>query len=628
MKDGFFLSTYLNIDEIGNLTGYVYRHDQNIALWKKQGKKIELVRYWELERITGLKQHDNSIFSDEYAINIINQLLAGESLSINDIVDIWGTPRLGTSEYFDKCKYSEQYAYHSLCHLFSSLLSNTKKIKDKTVIGLALDGGPDIVTQDDAYTKKYFCGCVYQRGNLELFPISSPGCLWISASNLFNMREGTLMALATASKSEYMYDDYEEIVLMESGCQIKSKAYVNKLYNEIANITNDDIGKNFTGYDPNFTEQENKISMVMKQIQKVSTKMVVDTIENVVNKYHIDTTDAYVALAGGFALNCPTNKAVMERFNFIDLIAPPCVNDGGLALGCGLLSFYQEDKEIEFVLDSPFYGEDDESLDIMIEKYSSYIEEFHVMKLQEAVEDIIREPVIWFDGKAEIGPRALGHRSILADPRKLESKEQLNNIKQREWWRPVAPIVLEECGNDIFEKYANSEYMLRTFKIRKEIVPRIPAVAHLNETARIQSLNEKQNAVLYQIIKEFYKRTGIPLICNTSLNDKGEPIINKIEEAINFALRKGINVAYINNYRVKFYNHDLYTEDKPLARDVSNVFPFSKDELFEVKKQINPYNLKCEDLQFFYWNFNVFKNFDLHMEKDVKRFLRLKKVMS
>ncbi len=119
MKDGFYLSTYLDIDEIGNLTGYAYRHDQNIALWKKQGKKIELVKYWELERITGLKQHDNSIFSEKYAINIINQLLADESLSISDIVDIWGTPRLGTSEYFDQCKHSEQYTYHSLCHLFS-----------------------------------------------------------------------------------------------------------------------------------------------------------------------------------------------------------------------------------------------------------------------------------------------------------------------------------------------------------------------------------------------------------------------------------------------------------------------------------------------------------------------------
>lgn len=627
MKDGFYISSYLHIDELANLTRTTFRHDQNIALWKKSGSKVELIRYWELERITGLKQHDISLFDEKFAINIINQLLKSENISMNDVLDIWGTPRLGKPQYFKNCSYTEQYTYHSLCHLFAALLLDTRKIKNKPVIALSLDGGPDIVTQEDAYTKKYFCGCVYQNGKIEMFPISSPGGLWICASNLFKKREGTLMALASASKSEYHFEEHEDISLVNSNWYLKAKKYVNDLYDQIANISDSDTGEKFNGFDSQFTEEENKISMVMKQIQKVSTRMVIETVREVAEKYNIDTHNAYIALAGGFALNCPTNKALMEQFNFLDLLAPPCVNDSGLALGCGLLNFFEDNREIEFSFHSPFCGEEDGSIDVIKKKYGKFIEDIHEINTKECVADIIQAPIVWFDGKAEIGPRALGHRSILGDPRKIETKEILNQIKQREWWRPVAPIVLEECGNNVFKNFANSEYMLRTFEIRKEFISQIPAVAHLNETARIQSINEKQNPILYHIIYEFYKQSNIPLICNTSLNDRGEPIINRIEEALNFALRKKIKVMYINCYRVKLCNHELYSEEIPLVRDLSNVYPFTEDELYEQSKQFNPCKLKQEDIQFFYWNYKIFNKFDLHNQKDVTRFMRIKNAM-
>ena len=610
----------MQVSELENLLKVKFRHDQNIALWKKSGHRVELVRYWELERITGIKQHNIAFFNEQYALEFIKNLLTGEGLSLDDIIEIWGTPKLeSSSAYFNKCKYADDLAYHNLCHLFSSILLDTEFIKGKIIVGLALDAGPDNIIQEDAYTKKYYSGCIYRNNSMEIFPVSSPGRIWAYAKDLFKLREGTLMALSSASKSEYVFDETEDLILMDSYCHIQSKEYVDYLYGIVSNLTENDIGEKFNGFDPKFTDEENKISIVMKQIQKVSTQMVINSINDIASQYNLETSNTYIALSGGYALNCPTNKAIMEKFDFIDLLAPPCVNDCGIALGLGLLSFYQKDNNVEFKFKDPFYGENDNSTLETINKYSYYIENYSDMDITIVVSDLINGPIIWFEGNSEIGPRAFGHRSILADPRNIETKSQLNAIKQREWWRPVAPIVLEEHGNDIFEHFAPSEYMLRTFNIKQEMIPQIPAVAHLNETARIQSVNENQNPVLHKIITQFYKETSIPLICNTSLNDKGEPIINKIEEAFNFALRKHINVAYINSYRINFINHDDYDQQRPFPRNIENVFPFGDSDINEINKKINPFSLGKDDIECYFDNYELYKTLKLDNINDVTK---------
>lgn len=230
-------------------------------------------------------------------------------------------------------------------------------------------------------------------------------------------------------------------------------------------------------------------------------------------------------------------------------------------------------RYFEFNFDRCFNRNDDieDISELKSPEYQTYIE--HIDEgLDRFVSDIIKEPIVWFDGRGEMGPRALGHRSILADPRNMESKRLLNKYKKRQWWRPVAPIVLETHLDEYFEDSFPSPYMLNNFKIRKEKRDLVPAILHLDDTCRVQSITRKQCDRLYTAMKKFYDESGIPIICNTSLNDKGEPIIEKIPEALNFALRNGIKVVYINGYRVALKNHAEYKKREPEKRKLAKYF--------------------------------------------------------
>ena len=151
-------------------------------------------------------------------------------------------------------------------------------------------------------------------------------------------------------------------------------------------------------------------------------------------------------------------------------------------------------------------------------------------------------------------------------------KNIINNIKQRQWWRPVAPVVLLEDINEWFENGRESPFMLATFKVRENYASQIPAVTHNDLSARVQTVTKQENTDLYELISAFKHKTGIPILCNTSLNDRGEPIINTADQAINFALRKKIGIVYINKKRISLKCFDKFKNSKPASRDCS-IFP-------------------------------------------------------
>lgn len=176
--------------------------------------------------------------------------------------------------------------------------------------------------------------------------------------------------------------------------------------------------------------------MIVKIVSDFSDWLMCKNIERIIDLYNIDTSQAYLSLTGGFALNCPTNTQIIERYKFKGLLSPPCVNDSGLSLGIGLYEFYSQAGPFQFNLNNAYYGKrctDNEFL-IVMEKYAQYIISCSSFDPAVAVEDIIQHPIVWFNGAAEIGPRALGNRSLLADPRTERSKDILNEIKQREWY--------------------------------------------------------------------------------------------------------------------------------------------------------------------------------------------------
>ncbi len=601
MKDGFYLSVYTQINEIASLYNIHERHDHHMALWKKKASNIELIHYWEFERVTGLKKHSYPFKNRVDALDFINQLLKPYNITTDNIEAIWGTPELEKSQNeYSSIKEYPQFTYHSIAHLFSSIIQDTNIFFNQKIIGLSLDAGPDNIVDVEAKKKNYYSGIYVDKGEIEFFHIPSPACLWAFMTYKFNLQEGTLMALGSASKSRLLWKfddikkDFNDVKNMEDGG--KSYKWFNAFVERVLKLSEKNIGVDFNFYDNNFSKYENKISMIVKVVQELSYEILHNTIEKTLSKYTIEAKDVYLALSGGFTLNCPTNSRIMDIFRFKGFIAPPCVSDCGIALGIGLFSFYKEMKKFNFLLQGAYYGDEDYEIESAVNNpnYKDFIKSIREFNIGQFVEDIKSEPLIWFEGRAEIGPRALGHRSLLADPRNEKSKEILNEIKQRQWWRPVAPMVLEDELSEWFEGNESSPYMLRTYFIKNEKRNLVPAVIHLDGSARVQTV-ARNDDILYTIIHAFYKDTGVPILCNTSLNDKGEPIINTITEAFNFALRKGIRVAYINRQRVEFYNFEAFKSAEPEPR---------KKELFiplEIKKSkdVNPYGMTVEELEFY-----------------------------
>lgn len=161
MKNGYYLSVYIHIGEIPSVVDSYHRHDQNISLWKKDGDLIELIHYWELERISGIKSHSRSLFSVIEAVEFINELLSMYNVTINDMEEVWGTPQLdNTKDYFSD-ELINSLPFHSIAHLFSSIFMDTKIFYDETIIGLAVDGGPDNILDNGHFRKKIIMQVVW-----------------------------------------------------------------------------------------------------------------------------------------------------------------------------------------------------------------------------------------------------------------------------------------------------------------------------------------------------------------------------------------------------------------------------------------------------------------------------------
>jgi len=628
MKDGYYLATYLHIDEISHLYAFHVRHDQNVSLWNKTGTEVNLIHYWELERISGLKRHRLSFFNRNQAVNMLNTLLSQYSLQLEDMQAIIGTPLLDTVEDYHSLKEYPLQSYHSIAHLFSALLMDTNIFYNNDIIGMAVDGGPDAVVDIKVNEKNYYSGCFSAKGKIKVFDIISPGFIWAYARKKFNLREGTLMALATASSSELSEDFSESIIEARKTKDLRTAhRYVQKLYNYIDNITQRDSGILFNGFDERFSESDNKISMAVKEIQKMSLRIMDYNIQNVIDSYGVDPKKCYIALAGGYILNCPTNSYIMQKYKFKGFLAPPCVNDAGMSLGIALYYFYKNMERVDFKLKTAFHGDslDDINSIFSQQKFGNYIEQTSDIKVEHFIADIEKAPVVWFYGKAEIGPRALGHRSILADPRSSTAKDILNKVKKRQWWRPVAPIVLTDYVEDWFVKPYSSPFMLHTIEVKENKAKHVSAICHLDNTARLQTIEQETDPILYDIIQNFYEKTGIPMICNTSLNDAGEPIINTAEECLNFALRKRFSVVYINGKRIVLKNHDNYPLKAPLPREM-NFEPFSEEQKNDLKKKYNPFDLSAETLIFRYFRPEITKNFNINEFSEAEKLKKYAKI--
>lgn len=256
-----------------------------------------------------------------------------------------------------------------------------------------------------------------------------------------------------------------------------------------------------------------------------------------------------LCMAGGVALNCVANGRVAREAGFDNVWIQPAAGDDGIAIGCAYYGWLEILKQRRsFVMDHSYVGKPYSE-----QEAASALRKFLVRIQVDAKrsDNVCRDTaklladqrvIGWFQDRSEFGPRALGNRSLLADPRKPEMKDILNSrVKHRQAFRPFAPIVLAERMKEVFEGEEDSPFMLIAKPVRPEWRDKIPAIVHVDGTARVQTVREATNPMLYRLLKEFEALTGVPVLINTSFNIKGEPIVETPEDAVACFLNTGID---------------------------------------------------------------------------------------
>lgn len=289
-----------------------------------------------------------------------------------------------------------------------------------------------------------------------------------------------------------------------------------------------------------------------KDLAYVTQSLLEETVVNIVERYTDRLGTNNVALAGGVALNCKMNKRIMEMDRVDDLFIQPVANDAGLALGAPLLDYEPSAVEpLSNVYLGPQYSNSD--IESLLETNKIEYETPNDLPRTIAEELANGQLVGWFQGKLEMGPRALGHRSILADPRDSESRDRVNRyVKNREGWRPFAPSMLEEKADEYLVNAEQSRYMIKTFETKKEGRDDIEAVLHPGDyTTRPHTVSSERNPRYHQLISEFEEITSVPVLLNTSFNDHGEPVVNTPKEALKGFYGMGLDILVLGDYVVR-----------------------------------------------------------------------------
>jgi len=356
----------------------------------------------------------------------------------------------------------------------------------------------------------------------------------------FQVNEGEykLMGLSAYGKPKY----YDLIINNLIDVKDDGSIHLNMKYFAFTHdkvMTNDKFSKLF-GIPPKKKHDETlQIHFdIGASAQKVLEEIILKMAQHVYKKTRMKN----LCFGGGVALNGVANYNLLKNSPFDNIHIPPSPGDAGSAVGCAQYSYYihhSQKKNIEnnpsvTIRENVYVGPSytNEEIRKFLDSDKVSYEKLDEQSLLERTAKLISEGNIvgWYQGKMEWGPRALGNRSILADPRDAKMKDILNEkIKHRESFRPFAPSIMEEYVSDYFDIDVPSPYMLMVTNVKQP--KKIPAVTHVDGTGRLQTVSAESNPLYYNLINEFYKITGIPVLINTSMNVMGEPIVNTPEQA-------------------------------------------------------------------------------------------------
>jgi carbamoyltransferase len=281
-----------------------------------------------------------------------------------------------------------------------------------------------------------------------------------------------------------------------------------------------------------------------KQLEIVTTQVIRSAIQ--------ETGCGDVCIAGGVGLNCKMNMEIAAEPSVNRLYVPPVPHDAGVALGAAMMKCAEAGYAIA-PLTHAYWGPE-YSNDTIRQTLDKIGARFELLDdpVSRCVTDLTEQKTVgWFQGRMEYGPRALGNRSILADPRNADMKDRINlTIKYREEFRPFCPSVLFERQADYFEDAFDAPFMVVTFPVNEKVAGAMPAVVHVDNTARIQSVHADSNPLYSRLIGEFEKATSLPVLINTSLNINEQPTVNAPLEALHTYFCSGLDVLYLGNYRL------------------------------------------------------------------------------
>ena len=375
----------------------------------------------------------------------------------------------------------------------------------------------------------------------------------------FQVNEGEykLMGLASFGKPKYYDLIWDNLIDVKNDGSIRlNMEYFAFTYDKV--MTNSKFAELFGIKRRNENEETKQIHFdIGASAQKVLEDILLKMVEHVYKK----TRSKNLCLGGGVALNGVANYKILKESSFENIHIPPSPGDAGSAVGCAQYLYFSHKKQkriisdmtksiIENIYVGPSYPRD-KIKQFLDTKNIEYEELDDAVLIQNCAKLISEGNVVgWYQGKMEWGPRALGNRSILADPRRKEMKDILNEkIKHRESFRPFAPSILEEHCSEYFDIDVSSPYMLMVAPVKKPDA--IPAVTHVDGTGRVQTVSKFSNPLYYSLISQFYDLTGVPVIINTSMNVKGEPIVNTPEQAYNMLTKTDMDYLFLGNFLVR-----------------------------------------------------------------------------
>lgn len=456
-----------------------------------------------------------------------------------------------------RLRFTEHHLEHHIAHIASAFYCSPWE----SAAGFSYDGSGDFVSTMTARCE----GTEIEVLDRVYLP-HSLGSFYTMICDFIGYRkygdEGKVMGLAPYGKDTYceqirklihskngsfqLDSDYFQALGSNQGMQVKEDGTV-----ELARHFSDRMVELFGAPREPYSEITQRDMDLAFAMQHCFEEVFFDLL----NGLHAKVPTENLAMAGGCALNSVANGKLFDRTPFRQTWIQPAAGDEGLAIGAALHTYHSVLKQPrKFVMKDSYLGPEfsDEQIESCLKAVNLKYQRLERQPLLDAVaaQMVLGNIVGWFQGRMEWGPRALGNRSIVAHPGLPTMKDTLNaRIKQREWFRPFAPSILADRQHEYFEHDHPSPFMLHVYKIRPETRAQLCAVNHVDDTGRLQTVSREENPLYYDLIQAFERKTGIPVILNTSFNEN-EPIVCKPEEAIDCFQRTKMDVLAIGSYLV------------------------------------------------------------------------------